>query len=262
VLRILLVGDVVGSPGRDTLKRCLALAREQHQIHACIANGENAAGGFGLTAQTAEEMFSSGVDFITSGNHIFDKRDFKAYLETSDRVIRPANYPPTAPGRGTGTFVADGVTVGVLNIMGRTFMPPVDDPFRCAEAAIEDLRRQTPVIVVDVHAEASSEKVALGRYLDGRVSCIYGTHTHVQTADEQILPSGTAYITDVGMTGPTDGVIGMEPKAVLDRFLTGISERFNVEKGGTKQFCAAVVGIDASTGKATEIKRIFLRGIA
>ena len=231
-------------------------------MHACIANGENAAGGFGLTAQTAEEMFTSGVDFITSGNHIFDKRDFKGYLESTDRVIRPANYPPSAPGRGSGTFVAAGVTIGVLNLMGRTFMPPVDDPFRSADALLDDLKAETPVILVDMHAEASSEKVALTRYLDGRVSCVYGTHTHVQTADEQIFPGGTAYITDVGMTGPTDGVIGMEQKAVLDRFLTGISERFNVEKNGTKQFCAAVVGIDTATGKATEIKRIFQRGIA
>ncbi len=215
-----------------------------------------------MTAQTAEEMFASGVDFITSGNHIFDKRDFKGYLETTERVVRPANYPPSAPGRGSGTFVAAGVTIGVLNVMGRTFMPPVDDPFRSADALVDELRAQTPVVVVDVHAEATSEKVALTRYLDGRVSCIYGTHTHVQTADEQIFPGGTAYITDVGMTGPTDGVIGMEQKAVLDRFLTGVSERFNVEKNGTKQFCAAVVGIDTATGKATEIKRIFLRGIA
>ncbi|HEY5426520.1 MAG TPA: TIGR00282 family metallophosphoesterase [Candidatus Tumulicola sp.] len=259
---MLLVGDVVGSPGRETLKRCVSLAREQHHIHACIANGENAAGGFGLTAQTADEMFASGVDFITSGNHIFDKRDFKDYLESSDRVVRPANYPPTAPGRGTGTFVVEGVTVGVLNVMGRTFMPPVDDPFRAADALVDDLRRATPVIIVDVHAEATSEKVALGRFLDGRVSCVFGTHTHVQTSDEHILPGGTAYISDVGMTGPSDGVIGMEARTVLDRFLNGVSDRFNVEKTGTKQFCAAVVTIDASTGKATAIKRIFQRGIA
>lgn len=257
-----MIGDVVGSPGRDTLKRCLALVREQHNVHACIANGENVAGGFGLTAQTADELFETGVDFITSGNHIFDKRDFKAYLESSDRVLRPANYPPGLPGRGYGTFVADGTTIGVLNVMGRTFMPTVDDPFRCADSAVETLRAQTPVIVVDVHAEATSEKVALGRFLDGRVSAIFGTHTHVQTADEQIFAGGTAYITDVGMTGPTDGVIGMEQGPVLDRFLTGLSERFSVQKSGTKQFCAAVVRIDRSTGTALEIKRIFLRGIA
>jgi hypothetical protein len=258
----MIIGDVVGSPGREALKRCVALLREQHQIHACIANGENAAGGFGLTAQTAEEMFASGIDFITGGNHIFDKRDFGEYLESSNRVIRPANYPPAVPGRGAGTFAADGVTVGVLNLMGRTFMPPTDDPFRCADAMVSDLRRRTPVIVVDLHAEATSEKVAMGRYLDGRVSCVVGTHTHVQTADEQIFHGGTAYISDLGMTGPMDGVIGMEQGAVLDRFLTGLSERFSVQKSGMKQFNAAVVSIDRATGKATEIKRIFLRGIA
>ena len=253
---------MVGSPGRDTLKRCVALAREQHHIHVCLANGENAAAGFGLTAQTAEEMFESGVDFITSGNHIYDKREFREYLERSDRVIRPANYPPTAPGRGSGTVAVDGVTVGILNLMGRTFMPPVDDPFRCADAKLGDLQREAREIVVDMHAEATSEKVAMGRYLDGRVSCVFGTHTHVQTSDEQILPGGTAYITDVGMTGPTEGVIGMESRAVLDRFLNGVSERFNVQKGGSKQFCAAVASIDAGTGKAVDIKRIYLRGIA
>jgi hypothetical protein len=258
----MIIGDVVGSPGREALKRCVSLLREQHKIHACIANGENAAGGFGLTAQTAEEMFAGGIDFITGGNHIFDKRDFGEYLESSNRVIRPANYPPAVPGRGAGTFTADGVTVGVLNLMGRTFMPPTDDPFRCADAMVSDLRRRTPVIVVDLHAEATSEKVAMGRYLDGRVSCVVGTHTHVQTADEQIFPGGTAYLTDLGMTGPMDGVIGMEQGAVLGRFLTGLSERFNVQKSGMKQFNAAVVSIDRGTGKATEIKRIFLRGIA
>lgn len=252
----------MGSPGRDTLKRCLSFARDQHHIDACIANGENAAGGFGLTAQTAEEMFATGVDFITSGNHIFDKRDFKTYLESSDRVVRPANYPPGVPGRGAGTFRIGGVTVGVLNLMGRTFMPPVDDPFRVADAELAELGPLTKIIIVDIHAEATSEKVALGRYLDGRISAIYGTHTHVQTADEQILPGGTAYLTDVGMTGPTDGVIGMESGPVLDRFTTGFSERFSVQKDGTKQFCAAVVSIDVESGRATEIKRIFQRGIA
>ncbi len=252
---------MVGSPGRDALKRCLALAREQHHVDACIANGENAAGGFGLTAQTAEEMFGAGVDFITSGNHIFDKRDFKTYLESSDRVIRPANYPPATAGRGYGFLRAGGVEIGILNLMGRTFMPPVDDPFRCADALVSELRARTPVIVVDMHAEATSEKVAMARFLDGRVACVYGTHTHVQTADEQILRGGTAYLSDVGMTGPSDGVIGMEQGAVLDRFLTGFSDRFNVEKRGLKQFCAAVVTIDASSGKAQGIKRLFQRDI-
>ncbi len=240
----------------------MALLREQHNVHACIANGENAAGGFGLTAQTAEEMFASGVDFITGGNHTFDKRDFAEYLENSNRVIRPANYAPGVAGRGAATFSANGVTIGVLNIMGRTFMPPSDDPFRCADGWLRELRERTPVIIVDVHAEATSEKVALGRYLDGRVSCVFGTHTHVQTADEQILSGGTAYISDLGMTGPTDGIIGMESGAVLDRFLTGLSERFSVQKSGPKQFCGAVVAIDPKSGRANEIKRIFLKGIA
>jgi 2',3'-cyclic-nucleotide 2'-phosphodiesterase len=244
------------------LKRCVALLREQYNVHACIANGENAAGGFGLTSQTAEEMFASGVDFITGGNHIFDKRDFAEYLETSKRVIRPANYPPGVPGQGAATLTVNGVTVGVLNLMGRTFMPPVDDPFRSADACVADLRARTPIVIVDMHAEATSEKVAMGRYLDGRVSCVFGTHTHVQTADEQILPGGTAYISDLGMTGPTEGVIGMEARAVLDRFLTGLSERFSVEKSGRKQLCGAVVAIDPASGKANEIKRIFLKGIA
>lgn len=258
----MIIGDVVGSPGREALKRCVALLREQYRVHACIANGENAAGGFGLTGQTAEEMFASGVDFITGGNHIFDKRDFAEYLETSNRVIRPANYPPGVPGRGAGTFTANGVTVGVLNLMGRTFMPPVDDPFRCADALVAELRARTPIVFVDLHAEATSEKVAMGRYLDGRVSCVFGTHTHVQTADEQIFPGGTAFISDLGMTGPTDGVIGMDQGPVLDRFLSGMSERFSVQKSGMKQLCAAAVSVDSATGKALEIKRIFLRGIA
>lgn len=240
----------------------MALLREQHNIHACIANGENAAGGFGLTAQTAEEIFESGVDFITGGNHTFDKRDFAEYLESSNRVIRPANYAPGVPGRGAATFSVNGVTIGVLNVMGRTFMPPVDDPFRCADGWLAELKERTPVVVVDVHAEATSEKVALGRYLDGRVSCVFGTHTHVQTADEQILSGGTAYISDLGMTGPTDGIIGMDSGAVLDRFLTGLSERFSVQKSGPKQLCGAVVSIDPKSGRANEIKRIFLKGIA
>ncbi len=261
-MNLLVIGDVVGAPGREALKRCLPLMRDRYQVQGCIANGENVAGGFGLTAQTAQELFENGVDFITSGNHIFDKREFAAYLDSSDRVIRPANYPSSAPGRGYGTFAVSGVTVGVLNLMGRTFMPPVDDPFRCADACLDVLRELTPIVVVDMHAEATSEKIALSRYVDGRASLVFGTHTHVQTADEHILPGGTAYISDVGMTGPSDGVIGMEQKAVLDRFLVGISERFSVQKEGPRQFCAIVVTLDTGTGKALEIKRIFQRGIA
>lgn len=253
---------MVGSPGRDVLKKHLALAREQHHVDAVIANGENAAGGFGLTNQTAEEMFAAGVDFITSGNHIWDKREFRNALDETDRILRPANYPPMLPGRGAGTFTANGVTVGVVNLMGRVFMPPVDDPFRIGKALIDELHALTRVIVVDVHAEATSEKMALGRFLDGSVSLLYGTHTHVQTSDEQIFAGGTAYLTDVGMTGPSEGVIGMESAAVLERFTNAVSERFAVQKTGTRQFCAAVATVDVATGLALDIKRINLRGLA
>jgi 2',3'-cyclic-nucleotide 2'-phosphodiesterase len=236
--------------------------REQHHVDAVIANGENAAAGFGLTVQTAEEMFSAGVDFITSGNHIWDKREFRSALDESDRILRPANYPPGTPGRGAGTFSVDGVRIGVVNVMGRVFMPPVDDPFRVASAEIADLRAATPIICVDVHAEATSEKMALGRFLDGQVSFVYGTHTHVQTSDEQILAGGTAYLTDVGMTGPSEGIIGMESGPVLERFTSAVSERFAVQKTGTRQFCAAVATVDVATGRALDVKRIYLRGLA
>jgi len=207
-------------------------------------------------------MFAAGVDFITSGNHIWDKREFRGYLEDSDRVIRPANYPPGSPGRGSGIFEVEGVNVGVINLMGRVFMPTVDDPFRAGRELVDGLLHQTNIIVIDVHAEATSEKLALARLFDGEASLVSGTHTHVQTADEQILAGGTAYLSDVGMTGPSDGVIGMEQKAVLDRFTSALSERFSVQKTGTRQFCAAVVSIDVTTGRALDIKRIFLRGLA
>ena len=240
----------------------MPLAREQHRSHLCIANGENAAGGFGLTVPTAEELHAAGVDLITSGNHIWDKRELRAHLDESDRILRPANYPPGTPGRGWATIEADGARVAVINLMGRVFMPVVDDPFRLGSEMVDELRKTTPIVIVDMHAEATSEKMAIARFLDGRVSLVYGTHTHVQTADEQIFPGGTAYLSDVGMTGPMDGVIGMESDGVIERFTSAFAERFNVVKQGPKQFCAAVVSIDRDTGKAIEIKRIFLRGIA
>ena len=236
--------------------------REQHHVDVVIANGENAAGGFGLTSQTADEMFAAGVDFITSGNHIWDKREFRNALDETDRIIRPANYPPGSPGRGSGIIEVDGVTVGVLNVMGRVFMPAVDDPFRVAREMVDMLRHQTPVIVVDVHAEATSEKMAMARFLDGEVSFVYGSHTHVQTADEQILTGGTAYITDVGMTGPSEGVIGMETAGVLQRFTQAYGERFSVQKTGARQFCAVLATVEVASGRALDVKRINLRGLA
>jgi 2',3'-cyclic-nucleotide 2'-phosphodiesterase len=253
---------VVGSPGRETLSKHLPLVREQHHVDVVIANGENAAGGFGLTGQTADEMFAAGVDFITSGNHIWDKREFRCALDETDRIIRPANYPPGSPGRGSGVIEIDGVSVGVLNVMGRVFMPTVDDPFRVAREMVDMLRMQTKVVVVDVHAEATSEKMALARFLDGSVSFVYGSHTHVQTADEQILAGGTAYITDVGMTGPSDGVIGMETAGVLQRFTQAYGERFSVQKTGPRQFCAVLATVEVASGRALDVKRINLRGLA
>jgi metallophosphoesterase (TIGR00282 family) len=244
------------------LAKHLPLIREQHHVDVVIANGENAAGGFGLTGQTADEMFAAGVDFITSGNHIWDKREFRGALDETDRIIRPANYPPGSPGRGSGIVEVEGVTVGVLNVMGRVFMPTVDDPFRVAREMVDMLRHQTPVIVVDVHAEATSEKMALARFLDGSVSFVYGSHTHVQTADEQILSGGTAYITDVGMTGPSDGVIGMETAGVLQRFTQAYGERFSVQKTGPRQFCAVLATVEIASGRALDVKRINLRGLA
>lgn len=253
---------MVGSPGRETLAKHLPLIREQHHVDVVIANGENAAGGFGLTGQTADEMFAAGVDFITSGNHIWDKREFRGALDETDRIIRPANYPPGSPGRGSGIIELEGVTVGVLNVMGRVFMPTVDDPFRVARELVDMLRMQTMVVVVDVHAEATSEKMALARFLDGSVSFVYGSHTHVQTADEQILDGGTAYITDVGMTGPSDGVIGMETAGVLQRFTQAYGERFSVQKTGPRQFCAVLATVEIASGRALDVKRINLRGLA
>jgi metallophosphoesterase (TIGR00282 family) len=207
-------------------------------------------------------MFAAGVDFITSGNHIWDKREFRGALDETDRIIRPANYPPGSPGRGSGIIELEGVTVGVLNVMGRVFMPTVDDPFRVARELVDMLRMQTMVVVVDVHAEATSEKMALARFLDGSVSFVYGSHTHVQTADEQILDGGTAYITDVGMTGPSDGVIGMETAGVLQRFTQAYGERFSVQKTGPRQFCAVLATVEIASGRALDVKRINLRGLA
>jgi metallophosphoesterase (TIGR00282 family) len=236
--------------------------REQHHVDVVIANGENAAGGFGLTHQTAEEMFAAGVDFLTSGNHIWDKREFRGELDETDRIIRPANYPPGSPGRGSGIIDVDGVKIGIVNVMGRVFMPTVDDPFRVVRDEVENLRALTSVIAVDVHAEATSEKMAIGRFLDGDVSFVYGSHTHVQTADEQIFAGGTAYITDVGMTGPSEGIIGMETSGVLQRFTSAFGERFNVQRTGARQFCAALAVVDVATGRARDVKRIQLRGLA
>jgi hypothetical protein len=248
----------MGSPGRDVLKTRLALAREQYHADAVIANGENAAGGFGLTAQTAEEMFGAGVDFITSGNHIWDKREIYPFLESNDRVLRPLNYGTLGvPGRGWVIHQAlDGSDVAVINLQGRTYMQPIENPFTDADALLDESSEPLPPVrLVDFHCELTSEKNAFGLHLDGRVSAVVGTHTHVVTGDERILPGGTAYQTDLGMTGPIWSVIGFDPKTVLPRFINALPTRFEVGDGAVV-FNAAQIDIDPATGRALAIERI------
>jgi len=257
-MKVLMVGDITGRPGRRILARFLPDLCQKHGVDFVIANGENAAGGTGLTRATAEEIFACGVDVITGGNHTWHHREIYELLESHPKVLRPANYPPGAPGRGS-LVVQDrrGHRVGVINLQGRVFMQELEDPFRVGLQEVEKLREETPLIFVDIHAEATSEKMALAWFLDGRVSAVLGTHTHVQTADERILPGGTAYITDVGMTGPRDGIIGMEREEVIQRFLTQLPVRFQVAKG-TAQLDAVLVEVDEETGKALGIQRIHL----
>lgn len=253
---LLVVGDVHGRPGRRILKERLPRLRARYDARFIVANGENAAGGAGLSREVAEEIFAAGVDVITGGNHIWQHRDAYELLDGDPRIVRPLNYPPGVPGRGTTVATSkDGVAVAVLNLQGRVFMPEVDDPFRTVRAEIEGVRERARVIVLDFHAEATSEKIAMGWYLDGKISALVGTHTHVQTADERILPQGTAYISDVGMTGPRDGVIGMDRERIIERFLTALPVRFEVASGPA-QINAVAVDVDEETGKARRIERI------
>jgi hypothetical protein len=254
MIRILFIGDVIGHPGRSVIVNALPRLKEQYQTHLTIANGENLAGGLGITPETARELFSCGVDIITTGNHVWDKKEMLDYINIDNRIIRPANYPQGAPGNGY-TFFQGEITVAVLNLSGCVFMQPLDNPFRIATSIIPSLRERTNLIVVDFHAEATSEKIALGRYLDGQVSAVIGTHTHVQTADETIFPNGTAYITDVGMTGPIDSVIGTKTDLVINRFLTQMPVKFEVPKGDVI-ISAVIIDVDPFTGKSVSIKRI------
>ncbi len=255
-MNILFIADIVGRPGRWAVSQLLSDLKKMHQIDFTIANVENAAGGFGLTKEIAKKIHSYGVDCLTSGNHIWDRRDIFSYLNENQRILRPANYPPDAPGRGAGIFETEtGDKIGVLNIQGRVYIKEIDCPFRVAEEEIKKLKQETNVVVVDLHAEATSEKMALGWYLDGKVSAVLGSHTHVQTADECILPQGTAYITDAGMTGAHDSVIGIHKEDALARFLLQIPRRFTLAKKDIK-FCGALVKIDSESGKATSIQRI------
>ncbi|NPV92278.1 MAG: TIGR00282 family metallophosphoesterase [Firmicutes bacterium] len=255
-MNIMLIGDIVGRPGRRIVKELLPGLIDEHQLDLVIANGENAAGGSGITGELAEELFSSGIDVITTGNHVWDKKEIIPYLETEEKIIRPANYPPGTPGQGSLVITVNrNSRIGIINLSGRVFLNALDCPFRKADTLIEQIKQQTPVIIVDFHAEATSEKQAFGWYLDGRVSAVVGTHTHIQTADERILPGETAYITDVGMTGPRDSVLGVKTEMVIQRFITQLPNRFEVA-GGVNQLNAVVVGVNAANGRAHFIKRI------
>jgi len=255
-MRLLFLGDIVGSPGRKALRESLGELVGRHDVDFVVANGENAAGGFGITPKAADQIFATGVHVLTSGNHIWDKKEALAFIEEEPRLLRPANYPEGAPGRGEGVFVSpSGPKVAVLNLSGRVFMAALDCPFRHALRRVEALRRETPILIVDFHAEATSEKIAMGRMLDGRVTAVLGTHTHVQTADERLLPGGTAYITDVGMTGPKESVIGTDPEIVIGRFLSQMPARFETAKGDW-QLDAVLLDIEDDTGRPRSIERL------
>jgi metallophosphoesterase (TIGR00282 family) len=250
-MKILTIGDIVGRPGRQIVHKLLGGLREQYGIHLVIANGENAAGGFGLSVNTAHELLDDDIDVITSGNHIWAQKDILPCLDSDMPILRPLNYPPGAPGRG---YLITGKTL-VVNLIGRTFMTSVDCPFRAMDKLLAELDPRPPVIIVDFHAEATSEKVAMGRYLDGRVSTVLGTHTHVGTIDAQILPGGTAYVTDIGMTGPSDSIIGDDADAVIRRFLTMIPHHLSVGKG-KPVLNAILVEVDEKSGHVLAIERI------
>jgi metallophosphoesterase (TIGR00282 family) len=258
-MRILFIGDVVARPGRVAVLERIQDLREQHAVDLAVMNAENVAGGFSITPSMAGELFAAGLDVMTSGNHIFDKREVVPYIERQPRLLRPANYPAAAPGRGVWVGHAAGWRVAVVNVMGRVFMPPThDSPFDAADRALEEIGDEVKVRVVDVHAEAASEKIALGLYLDGRVSAVVGTHTHVQTADERVLARGTAFITDIGMTGSHAGCIGMEADEAIARFRNPAAPRPQHSKGDVR-INAVLLDVDGATGRAREISRLSLK---
>jgi metallophosphoesterase (TIGR00282 family) len=255
-MRILFIGDIVGRPGRELVRHGVRALVEHHQVDVVIANVENAAAGFGITREIGDQLLEWGIDVMTSGNHIWDKKEALDYIGVEPRLLRPANFPAGAP--GGGSYLArtrENVSIGVINVMGRVFMLSIDDPFAVVLREIEALRQRARIIFVDFHAEATSEKIAMGWHLDGKVTAVVGTHTHVQTADERILPNGTAYLTDVGMTGPHDSIIGVEISAVLGRFLTALPQKFETATGNPR-LNAVLVDADEQTGRATDIERL------
>jgi 2',3'-cyclic-nucleotide 2'-phosphodiesterase len=258
MIRILFIGDIVGRPGRELVRTGLHGLVDHYRADLVIANVENAAAGFGITREIGDQLLEYGVDVMTSGNHIWDKKEALDYIGAEPRLLRPTNYPAGAP--GNGTYLArtrDGQPVGVVNAMGRVFMLNIDDPFRATLREIEALKQRTRIVFVDFHAEATSEKIAMGWHLDGKATAVVGTHTHVQTADERILPKGTAYLTDVGMTGPHDSIIGVEVEPALNRFLTALPQKFETATGNPR-LNAVLVEADEASGRATDVERITL----
>jgi metallophosphoesterase (TIGR00282 family) len=256
--RLLFIGDIVGRPGRELIRRGLAALVAHHHIDLVVANVENAAAGFGVTPEIADDFLAYGIHVMTGGNHTWDKKEIFPYFAEQPRLLRPANLPPGAPGRGViVTTASNGVPVAVINLMGRVFMTAIDDPFRVALDEIAAVRTDARVVLVDFHAEATSEKIAMGWHLDGRVAAVVGTHTHVQTADERVLPQGSAYITDVGMTGPHDSVIGVERSAIIQRFMTALPQRFETATENPR-LNAVIIAADETTGRATSIARVSL----
>ena len=255
-MTFLFIADVVGQPGRRAVKELVPRMRQDRHLDLVVANGENSAGGSGITPQTAEELFTSGVDIITCGDHLWDQKDVIQLLENEPRFVRPLNYPVGTPGQGSVLFKRDGrAPVAVINLQGRTFMPPLENPFHAVLAEVERLRKTTGIILVDFHAEATSEKLAVARLLDGRVSAVIGTHTHVQTADEQIFPGGTAFLCDAGFTGPHDSVIGREIEPIIKRFMTNMPQKFEVAKNRVL-LQGVIVEVDDNNGRAMTIQRV------
>lgn len=262
-MKVLLIGDIFGRPGRDIVRKLLGPYRKENGIDVVIANGENASAGRGCTAENFHEILAAGVDVVTMGDHIWDKKELLDVIDKTDFLVRPANYPEGAPGKGATVVNIQKRAIAVVNLQGRVFMqPPIDCPFRKADAILPKLREQTPLIFVDMHAEASSEKVAMGWYLDGRVTAVVGTHTHVPTDDARVLPGGTAYVSDLGITGPVDSIIGMNKDDVLKRFLEAVYVPFTVPKTGRVHLNAVLVDADETTGKARSIGRVRLEALA
>lgn len=254
-MKILFIGDIVGSPGRKIVKEILPSIKKEYSIDFCVANAENAANGKGITYLIAQELYEMGIDALTMGNHVWARNEVFSFIESDDKIVRPANFPENIPGKGSALITNNKGTIGIINLLGRIYMEPLDSPFIAADREIEKLKKSTNVIIVDMHAEATSEKCTMAWYLDGRVSSVLGTHTHVQTADERIFPCGTSFISDVGMSGPHEGVIGVDKEMILEKFLKHMPIKHELAKGSV-QFNAVIIDIDEKSGKTIHIERI------